>query len=217
MHDGIRLKRRLKGVTDIIHSAAPKAAWGFPVLGYAAICCTGCCCMIYIHRMKNAPLKFAWAALSLAAVWILFEHLMGWNTTRHDIGQYARLVPMISFWIMLVLAIWYVRRSQGNALTFRQGFEAGLVMTLVYCAGFTVIIMLYQQFLNPEYYQTLKEFTIHQLQRQQLPQQKIDEVMKELEQQAGGSSVSYLLLFLFASIWGIGISAIASMMLRRTP
>lgn len=202
-------------MTDIIHSASRKAVAGFPAFGVAAICRAPCCCMIYFHRMKSAPLKFAMVALSLAVVWILFEHLMGWNTTRHDIGQYARLGPMISFWIILVLGIWYLRRSHGHSLTFREGFEAGLIMTLIFCAGFTIIIMLYQQFINPDYYQTLKDFTMKQMQDRGATPKEMELVQNELKEQAGGSALSYLLLFVFSAIWGLGISAIASMILRK--
>ena len=116
---------------------------------------------------------------------------------------------------MLVICIWYVRRGHGNTLTFKEGFQNGLVMTLIYCFGFTIVIILYQKFLNPEYYQTLKDFTMQQLQEQHATQQTIDSKMKEVEMQASGKPMSYLWLFIFSSIWGIGISAIASMILRR--
>ena len=88
-------------------------------------------------------------------------------------------------------------------------------MTLIYCLGFTFVIILYQQFLNPEYYQTLKDFTMQQLQSVNASQEMIDAKMKELEMQASGKPMSYFWLFIFSSIWGIGISAIATLVLRR--
>ena len=167
--------------------------------------------------MKNAAIRFALGTLGVSVIWIFFEHAMGWNTTDHYIGQYSRMFPMILFLIMIVICIWYVRRGHGGALTFKEGFQNGLVMTLIYCFGFTIVIILYQKFLNPEYYQTLKDFTTQQLQEKHATQEVIDAKMKELEMQAGGKPMSYLLLFIFSSIWGIGISAIASMILRRNP
>jgi NADH:ubiquinone oxidoreductase subunit 3 (subunit A) len=168
-------------------------------------------------RMKSAPVRFALAALVLSLIWILFEHLMGWNTKRHDIGQYTRLVPMLVFWIILVSGIWYVRRHHGHSLTFREGFQAGLIMTLIYCAGFTIIMVLYQKFMNPDYYQTMKEFTLQGLRERRATQHEIEEAEQQLYHRAGGSARSYLLLFVYSSIWGVGISSIASMMLRKGP
>jgi len=167
--------------------------------------------------MKNAALKIALFTLGVSVIWILFEHLMGWNTTNHEIGQYSRMMPMILFWIMLVVCIWYVRRGHGNSLTFKEGFQSGLVMTLIYCLGFTIVIILYQQFLNPEYYQTLKEFTMQQLQSKGASQSEIDSAMKKLKMEAGGTVWSYLWLFISFSLFGIGITAIASTILMRKP
>jgi uncharacterized membrane protein SirB2 len=168
-------------------------------------------------RMKNAPVRFASAALALSVIWLLFEHLMGWNTKRHDIGQYARLFPMLAFWIILISGIWTVRRNHQHSLHFRDGFQAGLIMTLIYCAGFTIIMVLYQKFMNPQYYQTLKEFTLQGLRERGGTQHEIEEAEQQLYHRAGGSARSYLLLFVYSSIWGLGISSIASMVLRKGP
>ncbi|HYV93133.1 MAG TPA: DUF4199 domain-containing protein [Chitinophagales bacterium] len=167
--------------------------------------------------MKRPAKKFALGTLAVSVIWILFEHLMGYNTTRNDVGQYTRLFPVIFFWIMLVVAIYYRRRGNGNTLTFSEGFRTGLIMTLIYCAGFTIVIILYNQYLNPEYYPMLKDFTMKQLQERQASQTTIDAKMKELEMTQSGTPLSYLLLFVFSSVWGIGISALASLILMKKP
>lgn len=167
--------------------------------------------------MRMPAVIFAILTLAISTIWILACHMLGYNTTRHDIGQYTRMFPMIFFWLMIIGAIYYQRRKHGHVLSFSEGFKTGLVMTLIYCAGFTIVIILYQQFLNPEYHDTLKAFTLKTLQEKGAAQQEIDEKLKQLEMSAGGSAISYLLLFIFSSIWGIGISAIAALLLRRQP
>jgi Protein of unknown function (DUF4199) len=124
---------------------------------------------------------------------------------------------MIFFWIMLVVAIYYKRRGHGNTLTFGEGFQTGLIMTLIYCAGFTIVIIIYNRFINPGYYDTLRDFTMKQLQDEHASATTIDAEMKELAMTQSGSALSYLLLFVFATIWGIGISAIASAVLQKKP
>ena len=165
--------------------------------------------------MKRPAKKFALGTLAVSIIWILFEHLMGYNTTRNDIGQYTRMFPMIFFWIMLVVAIYYERRGHGNTLTFAEGFRTGLVMTLIYSLGFTIVIILYQQFLNPDQYSIMKEFTASQLQQGKLTQAQYADAMKEVDTVYSGKPIAYVLLFVFSVAWGIGISAIVSLILQK--
>jgi len=167
--------------------------------------------------MKRPAKKFALGALAVITIWILFEHLLGFNTTRHDIGQYTRMFPMFFFLAMIFVAIYYRRRGLGNTLRFAEGFKTGIVMTLIFCAGFTTVIILYQQFLNPEYFSTLHEFCKNKFAAEGLAPEEIDKKLSQLERWQGSSAISYLLLFVFSSIWGIIVSAIASLILMRKP
>jgi hypothetical protein len=167
--------------------------------------------------MKRPAKKFALGTLAVSIIWILFEHLMGYNTTRLDVGKYTQMFPMIFFWVMLVAAIYYKRRGHGNTLTFAEGFGTGLVMTLIYCLGFTIVIILYQKFLNPNIYSLMKDFTTQQLQQGKLNQQQYDKAIKEVDMVYSGTPTAYLWLFGISALWGIGISAIASLILMKKP
>jgi len=167
--------------------------------------------------MKRSAKKFALGTLAVSVIWILFEHVMGYNTTRNDIGQYTRMFPMFFFWIMLVVSIYYTRRGHGNSLTFKEGFLSGLTMTLIYSLGFTILIIFYSKFLNPDQYSIMKEFTMNQLQLGKLTQAQFEKAMKEVDMVYSGTPLSYLLLFLFSVVYGIGISAIASLILMKKP
>lgn len=167
--------------------------------------------------MRRPEIKFALGTLAVSVIWILFEHMMGYNTTRNDIGQYTRLFPMIFFWIMLVVCIYYLRRRHGNTLTFKEGFLAGITMTLIYCLGFTIAIILYQKFLNPDLYAIMSEFTADQLEQGKLTQEQYNKAIKDVDRVYSGTPLSYFLLFVISALWGIGISAIASLVLMRKP
>ena len=167
--------------------------------------------------MKRPAKKFALGTLAVSVIWILFEHMMGYNTTRNDIGQYTRMFPMIFFWVMLVVAIYYKRRGNGNTLTFSEGFRTGLVMTLIYSLGFTIAIILYQKFLNPDMYSIMKDFTMQQLQQGKLNHEQYDKAIKEVDMVYSGKLIAYVWLFGIIAVWGIGISAIASLILMKKP
>ena len=167
--------------------------------------------------MKRPAKKFALGTLAVSIIWILFEHLMGYNTTRNDIGQYTRMFPMVFFWVMLVAAIYYKRRGHGNTLTFSEGFRTGLVMTLIFSLGFTIAIILYQKFLNPDMYTIMKDFTAQQFQQGKLTQVQYDKALKEVDMVYSGKAIAYVWLFGIMAAWGIGISAIASLILQKKP
>ncbi len=164
--------------------------------------------------MKSSPpIRLAIKVLAFTIAWIAFEHLMGWNTTKHEIGQFARLVPAFVFWTSVFIVVRNEKRK-AEGVTFVEGWRAGVLTSFVYSVGFTLVIIIYQRFINPEFYETLKTFTLQQLQLHQASQEQIDSSMKELEMSFNGSKGSYSMLFGFSFIWGILLSAIASLVFK---
>jgi hypothetical protein len=161
--------------------------------------------------MRHPAKKFALGTLAVNVIWLLFEHLMGYNNTKHDMGQYTRMFPVIFFTLMLAAAIYYQRKRQNNVISFPKGFRTGVVMTLIYCAAYTIVLILYQQFLNPEYFQTLKAFKVEH------PQSQSETVKELVQMMSSGSPFSYFVIFCLSAIWGILFSAIAAFLLKKKP
>ena len=164
--------------------------------------------------MKQPSVKYAVIALAITAVWILIEHFAGWNSTRHDIGQYTRMLPMILFWVLIFVTVNQTRAGK-IPFTFTEGFRAGLIMSLIYCAGFTLLIVLYQKLINPDFFDTLKAWSIEQMHAKNIPQEQIDAELKNMEMSFNGSAVSFFLLFVFSFGWGTILSAIAALVYRK--
>ncbi len=167
--------------------------------------------------MKRPTIKFALIALGFSVIWIFFEHIMGYNSTRHDIGQYTNNLPILIFSVVIFIVIYYKRRSHGHTLTWLEGFRAGLIMSLIYSVGFTIEIILYNHFVNPDFCSTIKDFTLQQLQQQGATQDLIDAKMKDLDFTYGGTVVSYLALFGFTFLFGLAVSAISSLIWMKKP
>jgi len=169
--------------------------------------------------MKRPAKKFALGTLAVSVIWILFEHLMGWNTDpdKQGTGEFARALTGYFFWIMIFVTIYYKRRGNGNTLLFMDGFKTGITMVLIYSLGFTIVILLYSKFLNPDLHNAVTTYLTNQLQQGALTQEKFDSKMKEVDMMYSGSALSYLLLFLFSSVIGIVIAAISSLILMKKP
>jgi hypothetical protein len=163
--------------------------------------------------MKKPPVRYALIALTITFVWIIIEHLAGWNTTHHNIGQYTRMLPMMLFWVMIFVAV-NQSRGQRTEYPFNEGLRDGILMSLIYCAGFTLMIAVYQKFINPEFFDTLKVYTIDQMKQADKTQAEIDQTLKNMEMSFNGSASSFFLLFVFSFGWGVIVSAIAARVYR---
>ncbi|MBK9730952.1 MAG: DUF4199 domain-containing protein [Chitinophagaceae bacterium] len=164
--------------------------------------------------MNRAVLKYLAIAIGFAVVWILLEHVLGFNTARHEIGQYTRNATMIFFWVTIFLVIRETKKSQGNQLTFLQGFKTGVMYTVLFSLAFVLIILLYVQLINPDFYVTYKEFTMNQLVASHATPKQIKDAMREVDMSYNGSFQSYAVLFLFSTIFGVVISLIAALIYR---
>lgn len=165
--------------------------------------------------MSTKPsVKYALIALAISTVWMMIEHFMGWNTTRHDIGQYTRMLPMVLFWVLIFAAV-NQSRGQRDTYSFNEGLRDGMLMSLLYCAGFTIVIYLYQKFINPEFFETLKAYTLDQMRARNATDAEIEKSMKDMEMSFNGSVISFFLLFVFSFGWGLILSAIAARVYRK--
>jgi hypothetical protein len=165
--------------------------------------------------MKNTAVKFGVYALIITIIWTIIEHFLGYNTTNHETGQYARMLGAIVYYILVVLAIFAVRKQQANSLTFGEGLKTGTTVSVVYSAGVSFWYALYGEVINTQYKPTLLAFYRNKLEVEHATPEKIATEMKQMDLSSGGSLLSYVLLFVFMSLFGVIIAALASLILRR--
>jgi hypothetical protein len=166
------------------------------------------------NQMIKIPIKFANIGLLFAVVWITIEHILGFNTTRHDIGQHTRNATMYLSWLLAVFTIISTRRELGS-LSFFEGFKASLIYAIFYSFVFSIIIAVYQHQFNPEFYSSIKQFTLRELQKRNASSDEIQSAMKEIEMSYSGNFLSYILLFIFSTILNTISGLIATLVLRK--
>lgn len=167
--------------------------------------------------MKNPAVKYGVYALIITVIWTLIEHFLGYNTTNHETGQYARMVGSFIYWIMVIVAIVALRKQQGGIMTFGQGFKAGLTTSLIYSLGVAVWYAIYGEVINKEFKPTLMAFERAKLETAHASQDAITAKMAQVDMQTGGSVSSYLFLIVFMFIGGAVIGTITSLILKRQP
>ncbi|MBX7109361.1 MAG: DUF4199 domain-containing protein [Chitinophagales bacterium] len=164
--------------------------------------------------MNRIVLKYLIMAIGFAVVWILIEHVLGFNTARHEIGQYTRNATMIFFWVTIFLALRETKKNQGHQLSFMHGFMLGAMYSILFSLAFVIVILLYVKLINPAFYATYREFTLNQLIASHATPKAIKEAMHEVDMSYNGSMQSYVLLFLFSTLFGVFISLIAAFVYR---
>lgn len=164
---------------------------------------------------KRIALQYALIAFVFAVIWTLIEHVLGYNTTNHEVGQYARMLSAFVFYFFIILAVWQVRRKQNNQLSFSDSLKTGAILSAVYSILISVWYAIYGEMINPQYQSSLMDFERKKMIAAKLSEKEITEKLKQVEMSSGGSFSSYLLLVAFMFLFGIVVAFIATLVLRR--
>ncbi|MDB5209674.1 MAG: hypothetical protein JWQ30_501 [Sediminibacterium sp.] len=166
--------------------------------------------------MKNTAVKYGVYAFIITIIWTIIEHILGYNTTNHETGQYARMVGAFVYWIMIIVAIFSTRKEQGGLLTVGQGLKVAATIALIYSLGVTILYCLYGEVINTQFKPTLMAFERAKLEAAHATPDAIAAKMKQVDMQTGGSVVSYLFLFAFMFVGGMAIGLITSLIMKRS-
>ena len=158
-------------------------------------------------------LMFGFAVIA----YVMVEHFMGFNTVRHDIGEYTRLGGIV---IPLVALFFGIREKRNRDLmghmTLVQGVKAGVLIALVQTTLTTVFFLLYAEFINPDFLNTVIEY-----QRAKMAQAGAleNEIKAAVDQIRTMYSVPLQPVFqmTIGLLYGTVFSAIFSLFLRKEP
>jgi hypothetical protein len=165
--------------------------------------------------MIKIIIKYTLIAFVITVIWTLIEHVLGYNTTRHDIGQYTRVITTFLYWGLVVAAIIEVKNKSGNKINFKTALNTGLGVAFGYSFLVTLWFALYAEVINTQYQPTLLAFERNKLLAAGASAEKISAKLKEVELTSGGSVMSYLLLFVYMALFGVGIAVVTSLFVQR--
>lgn len=166
--------------------------------------------------MKKISIRFACYALAFTIIWIAGEHVLGFNTTNHAVGEITRGIEGFVFYLFVLRSIHLLRKEKGY-LAFTQGLQSGCITTLIYSIGAVGIYSLYGEIINPLYKPTLMAFERARLIADAAPQAFIDGKMKIIDLKTGGSVMSYVFLFIITFLGGFVFSTIGALLFQRKP
>jgi hypothetical protein len=154
-------------------------------------------------------------AILLTFTSVLINHLLGFNTLRHDIGEYARNAVTAIFWCSIFITVVQVRAITGQEHSFMHAFRTGSLYSVLYSASFSVFMVFYQHVVNPRFYPTYREFFEARLKAAQIAPDLMAIKMRQFDMNFNGDFPTYVLLFLYMAMGGVIMSAIAAAIFRN--
>jgi hypothetical protein len=151
-------------------------------------------------------------------VWTLLLHVLGFYTTRLQLGQYADIIATVIPIVILSLAIRERRaRNPGQTLTIGQGLSTGVVTGLVSVPITAGFLWIYHHYINPRWMDLLVAWKEEQMRAQAKTPETISATMDAMRASATdraqliGALVGTLVLSLALSLF------IAAILRRRNP
>jgi len=164
---------------------------------------------------RRIAFKYALIAFVFAVIWTMIEHYLGYNTIRHEIGQYTRMLSAFVFYFYVILAVWQVRRKQNNELSFSDGLRTGAILSGLYSVLIAIWYAIYGEIINTKYQSSLMDFERNKMIAAKLSEKQMADKLDQVRMSSGGSVASYILLIVFMFLFGVVIAFITTLILKR--
>jgi len=149
--------------------------------------------------------------------WMLLQFFLGFHTTHLEYGSVANQLSLL-----ILIIGWYLmlrakrEKDFGGALSFNQGFKAGVVASSITAAIITVFSQLYNRVINPGWTQRAYEWQMARLRDSGTSEADLAQLRQSYEASIHAPLVSQILSGLVGSaVMGIVIAAIICVMMRR--
>jgi hypothetical protein len=165
--------------------------------------------------MNRTVLKYVLIAFVFTVIWTMIEHVLGYNTSKHEIGQYTRIIPTFVYWGCVIAGIIAAKNRQVEKISFKELMNTGVGISLIYSLLLTGWYALYAEVINKDYKSSLIAFERSRLLAANATSEEVADKIRQVDMQTGGSVRSYLMLFAFMVLFGLGITLITSAIVRR--
>lgn len=162
----------------------------------------------------KTEVKYGVLFAAIVIVYVMLEHFLGFNTTRHDIGQYTRLAGVIVPIVGIFFGIKAKRDNELNGvMTFGQGVKTGFLIAVIQTTLTTIWFWFYSTVINPEFLDTMLAFERSQMLAAGTPQAVIQ---ADAESKRAFFRVPYFQIFqlVLGIAYGVVIAVVVSFFLR---
>ena len=148
-------------------------------------------------------------------LWMMAEHILGFNSTRLDIGQFTRVFAMVLPIAMIVLGIRDKRNIDFKGkLEVVDGVKCGMMISLISGLLTAIFFVMYGSLINPEYLDHLMAFEKSKMIGQGIPEADIGSKLDAMRTM-NTLPIQPMFQFIGSMISGLAISIIGSTILKK--
>ncbi|MBN8222007.1 MAG: DUF4199 domain-containing protein [Spirochaetes bacterium] len=151
----------------------------------------------------------------LAAGTVLINHALGFNTSRHDIGEISRNAVIVVLWCAIFVTIVQMRALAGDEHNFLSAFRNGFLYSVFFSGAYALFMAFYQHFIHPQFYATYRAYFAGKPAVAKLAPEVLAATMRQFDMNYKGDFPTYILLFLATGMGGVILSAIAAALYRK--
>jgi hypothetical protein len=89
--------------------------------------------------------------------------------------------------IMLLVSGFQLRKKNGGFIEMKEAFKILFLSVLIFELFYALFNFIYLKYVNPDFFQRLKDSTEALLQKSNQPQEKIDEMLQKMDEQAAAN------------------------------
>jgi hypothetical protein len=166
--------------------------------------------------MNNLKTEIKYALLSAAAlvVWVMVEHLLGFNTGRMDVGQYTQPIIPFIIWMILFFAIRERKIRFGGQLPFMQGVRTAFFVSIFYAVLQGIWFGIYSNLIHPEYAALTMQFRETQLAQEGKTPQEIQDEMAMSKMIFDGGVRQFGFFIITTTVINTAVGAIITLFLK---
>lgn len=115
--------------------------------------------------MNKYKIEIKWALIfvGMMLTWMVLERLLGFHSTnidKHALVTNFIAIPAIAIY---VLALLDKRKTDfGGTMTYKQGFMAGLIITIIVTIFSPIIQILISTVISPDYFTNMIEYSVQE-------------------------------------------------------
>jgi membrane protease YdiL (CAAX protease family) len=167
-----------------------------------------------MNKLKT-ELKYASLSAIALIIWVTAEHLLGFNTTKMEIGQYTQPIIAIVVVVILFFGIREKKNKELNGqLKFFEGLKTAFYISLFYALLHGVWFALYSQIINPNYGELSLQFQEKQLVAEGKTPQQITEELGMTKMIFGNIVIQFAFFMISTTIINTIVGAIVTIFLR---
>lgn len=157
--------------------------------------------------MANYRLEIKWGLIffAVALAWMYVEKFMGWHGEKID--QHATMTNIFAVIAILlyVLALRDKRNQLGGTMTWKQGFVAGLIVSVVVAVLSPLSQYIVHNIITPEYFPNIIAYSVESGKMTQEAAEKYFSLSSYMWQSA-----------LFALVIGVATSAVVAIFMKKS-